>query len=981
MYARPIAGWKDGAKQGAAAVSKPRRVRWLAWWVAGMLPALQASALIDSNGDGIGDVWAQAYGAGGLDPNGDADRDGMSNRNEAGAGTDPFDAQSGFKVTRIRRVVNGLMLRWQGVAGRTYRVETSPQLGAANWTAGESLSGGAGGDMFALIDRPAAPAAFFRVAAMANAGDFPLGLADGFDSDGDGQSDAAEVLAGTNPFDANSRLAVSEFRAASGWVVEWSTMPGKLYQLQTNQTLAGVWRNEGKALLASGDRLVASIESAGGLGFMRVQVSDVDSDGDGATDWEEWATGLAATRSNSQAGDGSDVATILALLATPPSYAVTALRSSTLAGGNAHGLIEIRRTAGFGPMKIPLVLSGSAVAGVDIAPLSAVATIPLGQSATTLTVAALTGARTGRNLDVAIAGGAHASVTVVQEQAISVKDLGARGDGITDDTAAIQAAIKMLEVTPSINTLNFPAGVYRLASCTYDDRTGRCQWRHLLLGARDLVGRDIFFNGDPGAVLFSDTGAVRTHTLVVDASCRSLSFHGLTWEQGSTPRVGNGADGISLVMHNGRVVEGVEVGACVFRNCHGALFTYGHGYDVRGSLKYLGIHDCQILNPYGANSQHSGSQWGGGVQVGLSEWVGTAVYDHNLFDGGGEDMTNPSTCPGGRLKDGCHFGDPMRLVFSNNVVRHMGVEAVFQTGGNTYMGNTLAGFVMPPVNGSSVAAVTMDALASTFQPGDIVNVRTPGGPTAEGTNNLLYVASFNPFARTLMLRNDGYPGNAVEGTWVAGDMQVYLNRSDEPSVAEIFNNTIDGKLPPGANSDTDPAGIVVNARSRIAGNTLTGFGVGILIYGEALTPLYPASRSTVIAHNTILTRDSSKYAGVYTYGIQTAANDDAIVSNLVSTPTTCRFIGITARALNSRIENNTVISQAPVNNGYTNANRGVGIGFGNQSRNAHARDNTTFGMDVGVGPESSNQNIPHRVSNHRSVNDVLGIDPSGLLPN
>ncbi len=43
------------------------------------------------------------------------------------------------------------------------------------------------------------------------------------------------------------------------------------------------------------------------------------------------------------------------------------------------------------------------------------------------------------------------------QDVVSVKDFGAVGDGVTDDTAAIQAAIESL---PTDGTLSFPAGIY-----------------------------------------------------------------------------------------------------------------------------------------------------------------------------------------------------------------------------------------------------------------------------------------------------------------------------------------------------------------------------------------------------------------------------------------------------------------------------------------------------------------------------------------
>src|SRR6266481_4856826 len=54
---------------------------------------------IDQNANTMSDIWEQIYGAAGLDPNADTDGDGVANRLEALAGTDPFDPDSFPKIT------------------------------------------------------------------------------------------------------------------------------------------------------------------------------------------------------------------------------------------------------------------------------------------------------------------------------------------------------------------------------------------------------------------------------------------------------------------------------------------------------------------------------------------------------------------------------------------------------------------------------------------------------------------------------------------------------------------------------------------------------------------------------------------------------------------------------------------------------------------------------------------------------------------
>ncbi|MGC6567562.1 MAG: DUF1800 family protein [Akkermansiaceae bacterium] len=53
---------------------------------------------VDLNSNGMSDLWESRFRAAGLDPDLDADKDGLSNGDEASLGTDPFDASSGFRI-------------------------------------------------------------------------------------------------------------------------------------------------------------------------------------------------------------------------------------------------------------------------------------------------------------------------------------------------------------------------------------------------------------------------------------------------------------------------------------------------------------------------------------------------------------------------------------------------------------------------------------------------------------------------------------------------------------------------------------------------------------------------------------------------------------------------------------------------------------------------------------------------------------------
>jgi len=79
----------------------------------------------DADGDGLPDGWEETYvdGSISLDPNIDNDGDGMDNRQEWIAGTDPTDAGSVLALTGVVRIEDGkLLLIWQSALDRRYHI-------------------------------------------------------------------------------------------------------------------------------------------------------------------------------------------------------------------------------------------------------------------------------------------------------------------------------------------------------------------------------------------------------------------------------------------------------------------------------------------------------------------------------------------------------------------------------------------------------------------------------------------------------------------------------------------------------------------------------------------------------------------------------------------------------------------------------------------------------------------------------------------
>jgi YD repeat-containing protein len=90
----------------------------------------------DTDGDGMDDNWEiQYFGSLARNGLGDFDGDGVSDKSEYLAGTNPTNATSFLRVTQL--AVSGqtnAVIQWSSVSNKNYRVQFKNALTATNWT-------------------------------------------------------------------------------------------------------------------------------------------------------------------------------------------------------------------------------------------------------------------------------------------------------------------------------------------------------------------------------------------------------------------------------------------------------------------------------------------------------------------------------------------------------------------------------------------------------------------------------------------------------------------------------------------------------------------------------------------------------------------------------------------------------------------------------------------------------------------------------
>lgn len=245
--------------------------------------------------------------------------------------------------------------------------------------------------------------------------------------------------------------------------------------------------------------------------------------------------------------------------------------------------------------------------------------------------------------------GAGAQIRTVQSKlrdVVSVKDFGAVGDGVTDDTAAIQTALNYAENGGKV--VLFPAGVYIVSSAltvTNDSDGGITLEGESTSDYLFSSGSVLKYTGGAGTMLTFDGTAspifckLKNLTFLGNASADAgvklnrgwfFNVEGCVfydWTKG-------GASALSLTYSSGIFVGVVTVRDCVFSNCNVGIFW------EKIDVNVIRVENCQFSSGSTGILQGASGVACSSRNVNITSCMFDGVRDYAIYSWGGAQNWN-----------------------------------------------------------------------------------------------------------------------------------------------------------------------------------------------------------------------------------------------------------------------------------------------------------------------------------------------------
>ena len=464
---------------------------------------------------------------------------------------------------------------------------------------------------------------------------------------------------------------------------------------------------------------------------------------------------------------------------------------------------------------------------------------------------------------------------------VSVKDFGAVGDGVTDDSAAIQAAI-----TASFGkTLYFPAGTYNLITSPFNNASGM-QLGGTLTSNTKWVGSS--------ASLICNSVLHRSHMVYINCAGYRFEISGLNFNGNNKLLVCMRVDSVSNT-------STINLSHCQFTNGRSITVSGVGGYIATGGFQSSGgfesviISDC-IVDSFtrvaGASVPGSAGSFGISIPVSGADYtkfssVSDCVISNITCDDTGSSATNfdcdgvSITCPISALTT---YTYSQTIVCGNRFLNCKGRDVKIQTEECNISSNASYRDILP-INGgfSAIDVQITSGIVSNnlfhFNPtsGGLSSFSSDGSVTSSSNVIGFYQGTNTPRSRNITVENN----------------QVFNNVASATGTLLSFYIGTDGF----ATTSTTPMYVTIRG-NKVAGiGACTYFGQ-ITLQEAASQPAYHTISDNSISYMTtaFLAGSGTPEWSKNIYSIQGNNHDSAAVRHLVnvSSPTTYYTANISA---------------------------------------------------------------------------------------